>query len=184
VGHRPEQDVAAEAAMESVQVQPGDPRLGDRIGLRMPPRRADEFRLKQLVEVQVSPIELVQRLLEDGKGIRDPVREPQRAAQLERDRAAPRPVGEQLETGPQVLNRCRPVRPPLRKAELDKYLRPGCRIHLLREHAGQIPDRRLGRALGQCTLGRMAERRDHERVGLWGEPEQVARRTLRRGASL
>jgi hypothetical protein len=46
------------------------------------------------------PIHLAKRLLEDSKGIRDLVREPQRAVELERDRAAPRRVGEELETRP------------------------------------------------------------------------------------
>ncbi len=102
------------------------------------------------MEVRIAlPIDLVKRLLEDCKGIRDPVREPERAAQLERDRAAPRPVGEELETGAQVVGRGRAVRPPLRKAELDEHLRPRSRINLLGERAGEISDRGLGRALGE-----------------------------------
>ena len=92
---------------------------------------------------------LVERLLEDGKGIRDPIREPERTAQLERDRTAPRPVGEQRETGAQVVDRGRAVRPPLGKAELDEHLRPRSRITLLVERAREISDRGLGRALGE-----------------------------------
>ena len=85
--HRREQDLAAEASVERIQVELGDPRLGDRIGLRVPQRRADQLRQEQLVEVRISlPIDLVERLLEDRKGIPDPVREPERAAELERDR--------------------------------------------------------------------------------------------------
>jgi hypothetical protein len=42
------------------------------------------------------PVDLPERLLEDCKGIRNLVREPERAAQLERDCAAPRHVGKQL----------------------------------------------------------------------------------------
>ena len=183
--HRREQDLAAEASVERIQVELADRCFGDGIGLRVPPRRADELRHEQLVEVRISlPIDLVKRLLEDGKGIRDPVREPERAAQLERDRAAPRRVGEELETGAQVVGRSRAVRPPLRKAELDQHLCPRGRIDLLVERAGEISDRGLGRALGERALGRLAERRDHERVGPWGDAEQVPGRTLRRRAGL
>jgi hypothetical protein len=64
----------------------------------------------------VVPVDLTERPLEDRNGIRDPVREPQRAAQLERGLTAPRRVGEELETGPQVVDGGRTVRPPLRKA--------------------------------------------------------------------
>ena len=185
MGHRREQDLAAEASVEGIQVELGDPCLGDRIGLRVPPRRADELRLEQLVEVRLSLlIDLVERLLEDRKGIRDPVREPERAAQLERDRAAPRRVGEELEAGPQVVGCGRAVRPPLRKAELDKHLSPCCRVSLLLERAGEIFDRGIGCALEEGALGRLAERRDHERVGLRGYAEKVACRTLRRGAGV
>ena len=181
--HHPEQDLAAEASVERIQVKLADPCFGDGIGLRVPPRRADQLRQEQLVEVRIFlPIELVERLLEDRKGIPDPVREPERAAQLERDRTAPRPVGEELESGAQVVGRSRAVRPPLRKAELDQHLRPRGRIKLLLERAGEISDRGLGRALGERALGRLAERRDHERVGLWGDAEEVPRRTLRQRA--
>ena len=136
--------------MERIQVELADRCFGDGIGLRVPPRRADQLRQEQLVEVRIAlPIDLVERLLEDCKGIRDPVREPERAAELERDRAAPRPVGEELETGAQVVGRSRAVRPPLRKAELDQHLRPRSRIDLLLERAAEISDRGLGRALGE-----------------------------------
>ncbi len=138
---------------------------------------------KLLVEVRISlPVDLVERLLEDRNGISDPVREVERAAQLERDRTAPRRVGEELETGAQMVGRCRAVRPPLHKAELDEQLRPRSGIDLLVERAGEIPDRGLGRALGERALGRLAERRDHEGVGLRGDVEEVRRRTLRQRA--
>ena len=92
------------------------------------------------MEVRIAlPVDLVERLLEDGNGIPDPIREPERAAELERDRTAPRPVGEQLETGAQVLDRSRAVRPPLRQAELDEHLRPRSRISLLVERALRYP---------------------------------------------
>src|SRR5262245_7992844 len=90
VRHRREQDLAAAAAVQRVQVKLADRRLGDRVGLSVPPRRADELRLEELVEVWVSLIEFVKRLLDDGQGLGDPVGEPQRAAQLERDLTAPR----------------------------------------------------------------------------------------------
>jgi hypothetical protein len=136
--------------MERIQVKLADRCLGDREGPRVPPGRADQLRQQQLVEVRISfPIHLAQRPLEDGKRIHDPVREPQRAAQLERDLTAPRRVGEELETVPQVVGRGRAVRPPLRKAELDKHLCPRCRIKLLLERAGEIPDRGIGCALGE-----------------------------------
>ena len=83
-----------------------------------------------------------------------------------------------------MVGRGRAVRPPLRKAELDEHLRPRNRIDLLGERAGEISDRGLGRALGERALGRLAERRDHERVVLWGDAEQVPRRTLRPRAGL
>jgi hypothetical protein len=83
-----------------------------------------------------------------------------------------------------VVRRCRAVRPPLRKAELDKHLCPSSRIILLIERAAEISDRGLGRALGERALGRLAKRRDHEGVGLWGNAEEVRRRTLRRCAVL
>ena len=102
------------------------------------------------MEVRIAlPINLVKRPLEDCKGLRDPVREPERAAQLERDRAAPRRVGEELETGAQVVGRIRPVRPPLRQAELDEHLRPRGRVNLFLERAAEISDRGLGGALGE-----------------------------------
>ncbi len=171
--------------MERIQVELADRCFGDGIGLRVPPRRADELRHEQLVEVRIAlPIHLVERLLEDCKGIRDPVREPERAAEFERDRAAPRRVGEELDTGAQVLGRSRAVRPPLRQAELDEHLRPRSRIGLLVERAGEISDRGLGCALGERALRRLAERRDHERVGLRGDAEEVPRRLLRRRAGL
>ena len=136
VRHRREQDLAAEASLERIQVELADRCFGDRMGLRVEPRRADQLRHEQLVEVRIAlPVHLVERLLEDRKGIRDPIREPQRAAQLERDRTAPRPVGEQRETGAQVVDRGRAVRPPLRKAELDEHLRPRSRIELLVKRA-------------------------------------------------
>ena len=171
--------------MERIQIELVDPCFGDGVGLRVRPRRADQLRQEQLVEVRIAlPIDLVKRLLEDRKGISDPVHEPERAAELERDRTAPRRVGEELETGAQVVGRSRAVRPPLREAELDKHLRPRSRINLLVERAGEISDRGLGRALGERALGRLAERRDHERVGPWGDAEEVPRRTLRRRAGL
>ena len=79
-----------------------------------------------------------------------------------------RPVGEELQTGPQVVGRRRAVRPPLRQAELDEQLRVRGWIGLLVERAGEITDRGLGCALGERALGRLAERRDHDRVGPWG----------------
>ena len=80
--------------MERIQVKLADRCFGDGIRLSVPPRRADELRLEQLVEVRISlPVDLVKCLLEDGKGIPGPVREPERAAQLKRDFAAPRRVG-------------------------------------------------------------------------------------------
>ena len=141
VRHRREQDLAAEAIVERIQLELADRCFGQGIGLRAPPGRADELRQEQLVEVWVAlPIDLVERLLEDFEGIGDPVREPERAAELERDRAAPRPVGKELETGAQVVGRGRPVRPPLRTAELDQHLRPCGRIDVLIERAGEIAD--------------------------------------------
>src|SRR5262249_57472430 len=89
------------------------------------------------------PVDLVARLLEDGTRIRDPVGEPQCAAQLEGDLTAPPGVGEELETGPQVAGRGWAVRPPLGQAELDKHLSPRHRIQLLLERPGKVPDRRL-----------------------------------------
>ena len=83
--------------MKRIEVELGEPCLGDWIRLRVPPRGADELRLEQVVEVRVSPIELVERALEDGKSIRDPIREPERTAQLERDRAALRRVFDGVE---------------------------------------------------------------------------------------
>ena len=56
---------------------------------------------------------------------------------------------QKLETGPQVVDRCRAVRPPLRQAELDEHVRPHCRINLLVERAGEISDRGFGGALGE-----------------------------------
>jgi hypothetical protein len=183
MGHRGEQDLAAEAAVERVHVELADRCLGDGIGPRVPPRRVDQLGQEQLVQVRVSfPVDLVQRPLEHGKGLCDPVGEPQGAAQLERYLAAPRRVGEQLETGVQVVDRGRAICAPLRRAELDQHLRPGSRIHLLLQRAGQIPDCGIGRTLGKRTLGRPAQRRHHKRVSLRGHPKQVPRRALRQGA--
>ena len=169
--------------MERVQVKLVDPCFGDGTGLRVPPRRADELRQELLVEVRISgPVDLVERLLEDRNGISDPVREVESAAQLERDRTAPRRVGEALETGAQMVDRRRAVRASLRKAELDEQLRPRSRIDLLLERAAQKSDRGFGCALGERTLGRLAERRDHERVGPGGHAEEVPRRTLGQGS--
>ncbi len=79
--------------LELIQVDLADRCFGDRIGLRVPPRRADQLRQEQLVVVRILlPIDLIERPLEDGKSLRDPAREPEGAAQLERDRAAPRPA--------------------------------------------------------------------------------------------
>jgi hypothetical protein len=148
--HRREQHLAAEPSLERIKVELADRCFGDRMGLRVEPRRADQLRHEHLVEVRIAlPVHLVERLLEDGKGIRDPIREPQRTAQLERDRTTPRPVGERRETGTQVVDRGRAVRPPLRKAELDQHLRPRNRIKLLGERAREISDRGLGRAPGE-----------------------------------
>ena len=83
-----------------------------------------------------------------------------------------------------MVDRSRAVRPPLRKTELDKHLRPRSRIELLLERTGEICDRGLGRALSERALGRLAKRRDHERVGPWGDAEEVPGRTLRRRAGL
>jgi hypothetical protein len=183
--HRRKQDLTAEASVERIEVELADRFFGDGIGLRAPPRRVDQLRQEQLIEVRIAlAIDLTERPLEDRKGIRDLVGEPERAAQLERDRAAPRPVGEELESGAQVVDGCRAVRPPLRKAELDKHVRPRGRIHLLVERAGEVSDRGLGRALSERALGGLAERRDHEWVRLWGDAEEVPRCTLRWRASL
>src|SRR4030095_10285585 len=54
MGHRREQDLAAEASVERVKVKLADRFLGDGIGLRVPPRRADELRQQPLVEVRIS----------------------------------------------------------------------------------------------------------------------------------
>ena len=86
--------------MKRIEVELGEPRLGDGVRSRVPPRGADELRLEQLVEVRLSTIELVERALEDGKGIRDPIREPERATQLERDRAALRRIIDGVESSP------------------------------------------------------------------------------------
>src|SRR5262249_8614230 len=150
------------------------------IGLRVPPRRANELREEQLVKLRIPlPVDLIKRLLEDCKGIPDPVGEPERPAQLKRDRPTPRRVGEALETGAQVAGRCWAVRPPLRKAQLDKYLGPHGRIDLLIERAGEISDRGLRRAPAERALGGWAERGAHDGAGRWGAAEQVPRRTLR-----
>ena len=136
--------------MERIQVELADRCFGDRNGLRVEPRGADELRQEQLVQVRISlPIDFVERLLEDSKGIPDPVREPERTTELERNRAAPRRIGEELETGAQVVGRSRAVRTPLGKAELDKNLGPRSRIGLLVECAAEISDCGLGRALGE-----------------------------------
>src|SRR4029453_15320252 len=98
--------------VERIQIELADRRLGDGEGLWVRPRRADQLRQEQLVEVRISlPIHLVERLLEDREGIADPVREPERAPKLERDRAAARRLGEELETGAQMVGRSRAVRP-------------------------------------------------------------------------
>ena len=152
MGDRREQDLAAKAAMERAQVKLADPCLGDGIGPRVPPRRADQLRHQQLVKVRISfPVDLAERLLEDVKRIRDPVREPQCAAQLEGDLTAPRRVGEELETGPQVTGRGWAVRPPLGKAELDKHLSPGRRVGLLLERAVTTHTGRMQQARSRCA---------------------------------
>src|SRR5262249_47475121 len=111
---RPEQDLAAQTSVQRLQVKLADRCLGDGIGLRVPPRRANELREEQLVKLRIPlPVDLIKRLLEDCKGIPDPVGEPERPAQLKRDRPTPRRVGEALETGAQVAGRCWAVRPPL-----------------------------------------------------------------------
>ena len=56
------------------------------------------------------------------------------------------------------------------------------RIDLLIERAGEIADCGLGQALGQQALGRLAKRGDHERVGSWGDAEQVPAAARRRAA--
>ena len=56
---------------------------------------------------------------------------------------------DELETGAQVVGRCRAVRAPLRKTELDEHLPPGSRIDLLVERAGEISDGDLGCAVGK-----------------------------------
>ena len=79
--HQPEQDLAAQASVERIEVDLADRCLGDGTGLRVPPRRADQLRQKLLVEVRISgPVDFVERLLEDRNGISDPVREVERAA--------------------------------------------------------------------------------------------------------
>ena len=170
--------------MEHIQIELADRCFGDGIGRRVPPGGADQLRHEQLVDVRMSLPDLVKRLLEDFKGIRDPVREPERAAELERDSAAPRRIGEELETRAQVVGRRRTVRPPFRNAELDEHLRAHSGLDLLLDCAREIPDRGFGRALGERALTRLAKRRDHEPVGLRGDAEQVPRRTLRQRAGL
>src|SRR4030095_9569612 len=119
MSHRREQSFATEASVERIRVKLADGCFGDGIGLRVPPRRADELRQQPLVEVRISVlVDLVEHLLEDRKGILNPIREPERAAQLERDLAAPRRVGEELEACPQVVGCGRGVRPPLPRAAL------------------------------------------------------------------
>jgi hypothetical protein len=44
VRHRREQDLAAEAPVERIQVELADRCFGDRNGLRVEPRRADQLR--------------------------------------------------------------------------------------------------------------------------------------------
>src|SRR5262249_1190766 len=144
---------------------------------------ADQLRQKQLVEVRIAlSIDLAKRLLEDGNCLPAPVREPERAAELERNRAAPRWVGELFEPGPKVVGGGGAVRPSLGKPEPDEPLPPHRRVHLLLERAGEIFDRGVGCPLDERALRRLAERRDHERVGPRSQTDEVARRTLRRTA--
>ena len=82
-----------------------------------------------------------------------------------------------------MVGRCRAVRPPLPKAELDQHLCPRCRIKLLLERAGEIADRGLGRPWASerrppATASRPQTHRP------WGNAQQVPGRTLRRGAGL
>jgi hypothetical protein len=134
--------------VQPIEVELGDLRRGDRIGLRAPPGRADELRNKQLMEVRIPLIELVDRLLEDLQGISNPIREAEGAAQLECDGAAPRRLGEEVKAGTQMVGRSGPVRPPLGKAKLDEHLCTRFRVGLLLERTGQILDRGIGCALG------------------------------------
>ena len=102
------------------------------------------------MDVRVSlAVDLVERLLEDCKGIRDPVGEPEGAAQLDGDVAASRRDGQDLESGPQVVDRGRPVRQPLGEAELDEHLCPPHSIGLLLERAGEIFDSGISCALSE-----------------------------------
>ena len=120
--------------MERIQVELADRCLGDGIGLRVPPGRADQLRHQQLVKVRISlrsTSSSARSMTARASAIRSVNHSS--AAQLERDLTAPPGVGEELETGAQVVGRCRAVRPPLPKAELDQHLCPRCRIKLLLE---------------------------------------------------
>jgi hypothetical protein len=164
--HRPEQDLAAEASVEGIEVEVGDRFFRDVRGLWVRPRRADQLRQKQLVEVRIAlSIDLAKRLLEDGNCVPASVREPERAAELERNRAAPRWLGELFEPGAKVVGGGGAVRSSLGKTELYEDFCPRGRVHLLLERASEIFDRGVGCPLDERPLRRLAERRDHERVG-------------------
>src|SRR5262245_15181182 len=106
--HCGEQPLAAEPSVERVQVDLADPCFRDGAGLRVPPGRGDELREKLFIDVWITVSrDLVERAFEHCKGIRDVVRVPERAAQLEGDRAAPRTVGQEVESGAQMVGRGR-----------------------------------------------------------------------------
>ena len=170
--------------MERIQVELADRCFGDRIGLRVPPRRADQLPHEQLVEVRIAlPVRSRKRLLEDCKGIRDPVvnqsarparARPRSAATGRRGardrRAGGRPQPGRSSAAPQ--GRARPAPPPARPDRSARRAR-GVRYPTAASAAPWASERSAA-----------WRRRDHERVGLWGDAKEVPRRTLRRRAGL
>jgi hypothetical protein len=73
VGHRCEQEIAAEAAVQRLEVERGDRRLRNRIRLGLPPGGADQLGHEALVEVRVAGrVALGQRMLQHLERLREP----------------------------------------------------------------------------------------------------------------
>ena len=135
-------------SVERVKVKLADRCLGDGIGLRMPPRRAEQPGQQPLVCPHLG----------SGRPRRGLARRPERASSIRSVNQSARPSSSatsprragsarSFQACPQVVGCGRAVRPPLRSAELDKHLSPCCRVSLLAERAGEILDRGIGCAL-------------------------------------
>ncbi|MGH2948385.1 MAG: AI-2E family transporter [Solirubrobacteraceae bacterium] len=161
--------------MEGIDIERLEPLRGDVVGLRLPPRRPDEFRLDALREIGFAlAIEMFERALEHGERFDRAAGEPQRSAEFEGDLAPRGGLFGERERLLEVLRGGGSVRQPLGKPELGENLRSSRRVRALVERPPEVPDGDVCRAFCERAPRRSAQRR-RDRVVVAGRGQQEMR---------